>query len=87
MPGRFLHPRDWAVDRSGSVCKRLLPLQKENDMADKQSVPSNSYSSMLGSNEHGVAQPCKDELEPGYIEERFRVDRKKLEQMLQGCGF
>lgn len=29
-------------------------------------------------------QDIKDELEPGFIEERFRVDRKKLEQMLQG---
>lgn len=29
-------------------------------------------------------QEIKDELEPGFIEERFRVDRKKLEQMLQG---
>jgi hypothetical protein len=29
-------------------------------------------------------QEIKDELEPGFVEERFRVDRKKLEQMLQG---
>ncbi|KAJ8317838.1 hypothetical protein KUTeg_002929 [Tegillarca granosa] len=31
-----------------------------------------------------ASQGTRDELEPGYIEERFRVDRKKLEQMLQG---
>lgn len=50
-------------------------------MADKQSVQSTT---MLGNLEHNTAQPNKDELEPDYIEERFRVDRKKLEQMLQG---
>lgn len=50
-------------------------------MADKQSVQSTT---MLGNLDHNAAQPTIDEMKPDYIEERFRVDRKKLEQMLQG---
>lgn len=57
-----------------------VPMEK-NDMADKQSVQSTT---MLGNLDHNAAQPTIDELKPDYIEERFRVDRKKLEQMLQG---
>jgi hypothetical protein len=50
-------------------------------MADKQQVQSDTA---LGSQEQDAVRAGRDELDPGFIEERFRVDRKKLEQMLQG---
>ncbi|XP_021365322.1 protein bicaudal C homolog 1-like [Mizuhopecten yessoensis] len=61
-------------------------------MADRLSVPVRPInmrdSSNLSESPTELCDDClqgtKDELEPGYIEDRFRVDRKKLEQMLQG---
>jgi len=61
-------------------------------MADRDSVPerpinmkdSHSLSESPTELCDDCSQGTKDELEPGYIEDRFRVDRKKLEQMLQG---
>ncbi|XP_033735384.1 protein bicaudal C homolog 1-B-like [Pecten maximus] len=61
-------------------------------MADRLSVPvrpinmrdSNNLSESPTELCDDCLQGSKDELEPGYIEDRFRVDRKKLEQMLQG---
>lgn len=34
--------------------------------------------------ENGEENEEEEEKEPGYTEERFRVDRRKLEQMIQG---
>ncbi|XP_061182658.1 protein bicaudal C homolog 1-like [Saccostrea echinata] len=59
--------------------------ERKNDMAEKQSLQRHT-GLMLGSREQNVQQPGRDDLEPGYVEERFRVDRKKLEQMLQGSN-
>lgn len=61
-------------------------------MADRLSVPARPMnmrdSNNLSESPTELCDDClqgsKDELEPGYIEDRFRVDRKKLEQMLQG---
>ena len=53
---------------------------------DRQNIMKDSHSSNNSPSElcEDITQENKNDLEPGYIEERFRVDRKKLEQMLQG---
>ena len=59
-------------------------------MADHLSLCSDNMKDSRSTNESPTDlcdesnQEIKDELEPGFVEERFRVDRKKLEQMLQG---
>ena len=78
---------------SGSL---TLILTTENAMADgpstrrgemKDSASFSETGSDIGDN---IPQGKKDddcEIDNGFVEDRFRVDRKKLEQMLQGIFF
>lgn len=38
----------------------------------------------FGDEEDLLVDEISDERDPNFVEERFRVDRRKLEQMLQG---
>ncbi len=49
---------------------KMGELRADNDLDDDQSTQGDPE--------------CVQDMDPDYIEERFRVDRRKLEQMLQG---
>lgn len=49
----------------------------------KDSASLSETGSDKGDNSQGIKEDVFEN-DSGYVEERFRVDRKKLEQMLQG---
>lgn len=76
-------------------CIQMLPIKTEDAMADENTdsvgVMRNSpVDSDIGEDMGGTDVQKEDEEEvdrdPNYMEDRFRVDRRKLEQMIQGTS-
>ena len=72
--------------KSESSCKKLHEVI-EHGLLSKTKTQLNIHSTTLCNGElekQSVANEDKDVHDPEVVEERFRVDRRKLEQMLQG---